>query len=66
MPFRIESDFPLESDWLPPDAFTQVYVSATEAIDVALEGVQDPAFQEVRVVDVETGVVVWRSTDEAD
>lgn len=49
MIYRIESDYPLTSDWLPATAF--------------IEGVDDPEEQEVRVICVETGEVVWRSTD---
>jgi len=31
---------------------------------MAIEGVDDPATEEVRVVDVATGTVVWRSTED--
>ena len=64
MTYRIEADFPLESDWLPERVFTQSYDSESAAIATAIEGVDDPAEQEVRVIRVETGEVVWRSTDE--
>jgi len=63
MHFRIESVFPLESDWLPATAFTQHYEDRSTAVATAIEGVEDPAEQEVCVVCVETGEVVWRSTD---
>jgi hypothetical protein len=62
--YRIESDFELESAWMPQSAFTTHYDSTSSAICVAIEGVDDPAEQEVRVVCVETNEVVWRSTDE--
>lgn len=65
MTYRIESDYPLESDWLPMDAFKQHYDSMDSAIATAIEGVEYPEDQEVRVVRVETGEVMWRSTDEA-
>lgn len=64
MTYRIESDFPLESDWLPKKAFKQHYDSMSSAVAIAIEGVEDPKETEVRVVCVETGLVVWRSTDE--
>ena len=63
MVFRIESDFPLTSDWLPADAFTRHYETNASAVAIAIEGVDDPDEQEVRVICVETGEVVWRSTD---
>jgi len=66
MSYRIESGFPLSleaSDWLPPHAFVMEHPS--QAAATAIEGVDDPAEQEVRVICVETGEVVWRSTDEA-
>jgi hypothetical protein len=62
--YRIESDVELSSDWLPPDAFTTVYASQPAAVATAIEGVDDPALDEVRVVDARTGQVVWRSTQQ--
>ncbi|MEF3193374.1 MAG: hypothetical protein K6346_04060 [Halothiobacillaceae bacterium] len=64
MSYRIESDFKLSSDWLPAKAFKQHYDSVGAAIATAIEGVDDPEEQEVRVICVETGEVVWRSTEE--
>ena len=64
MTYRIESDFPLASDWLPAKAFKTCYDSKSTAIAIAIEGVDDPAEQQVRVVCVETGEAVWCSTDE--
>jgi hypothetical protein len=62
--YRIESDLALSSDWLPSDAFSQIYTDSAMAVATAIEGVDDPAIEEVRVVDVCTGAVVWRSTDD--
>jgi hypothetical protein len=62
--YRIESDLVLSSDWLPSDAFSRTHEDRAAAIATAIEGVDDPAVQEVRVVDVGTGTVVWRSTDD--
>jgi hypothetical protein len=61
--YRIESDHKLTSDWLPAEAFTQIYDNSSLAVAAAIEGVDDPAVHEVRVICVETGEVVWRSTD---
>jgi len=62
--FRIESAFVLASDWLPASAFKVIYGDGALAIATAIEGVEDPSEQEVRVIDVATGSVVWRSTEE--
>lgn len=62
--YRIESDLTLSSDWLPSDAFSRTDTDRAVAVATAIEGVDDPAIQEVRVVDVCTGTVVWRSTDD--
>lgn len=64
MTYRIESYFPLNSDWLPAKAFKQHFNDRSDAQAMAIEGVDDPAEQAVRVVCVETGEVVWRSTEE--
>lgn len=63
MRYRIESNFELKSDWLPQDMFAHHFDDESDAIATAIEGVADPATQEVRVVCVETKEVVWRSTD---
>lgn len=62
--FRIESKFALVSDWLPKSAFTAIYDERSTAIATAIEGVDAPQEQEVCVVDISTGKVVWRSTEE--
>lgn len=63
MSYKIESKFKLSSEWLPAEAFSRTYSTSAEAVAIAIEGVDDPAEQEVLVVHVETGAV-WRSTDE--
>jgi len=62
--YWIESDLALSGDWLPPDAFSRVYEDCAAAVAMAIEGVDDPATEEVPVVDVATGTVVWRSTED--
>jgi hypothetical protein len=64
MGYRIESEYALHSDWLPAEAFTRVYPERSMAVAIAIEGVEDPAEQEVRVVNVETGEVVFKTTEE--
>lgn len=64
MKYRIESDFPLSSDFVAQKAFTQHYDDLPLAIATAIEGVWDPKEEEVRVVCVETGEVGWRSSEE--
>jgi hypothetical protein len=49
---------------LPASAFSAIYGDRGVAIATAIEGVDDPKEQEVRVIDVATGLVVWRSTEE--
>jgi len=63
MGYRIESDFKMESDWLPAAAFAQQHETQAGAIAMAIESVEDPREQEVRVTRVDTGEVVWRSTE---
>jgi hypothetical protein len=62
-PYRNESDVELSSEWLPASAFTTVYDSQSVAVATAIEGVDDPSVDEVRVVDTATGRVVWTSTE---
>ncbi len=62
--YRIEADVELSSDWLPASAFTMIYPTVEGAIPVAIEGVADAEIDEVRIVDVGTGRVAWRSTDD--
>ena len=64
MSYRIESNFQLESDCLPAEAFSQHYATLSAAVAIAIEGVNEPEEQEVRVICVETGDIVWRSTEE--
>lgn len=64
--YRIESDYSLKSDWLPATAFSRHDATESMAMATAIEGVDDPKEQEVRVVCIETGEVVWRSTEAED
>lgn len=64
MNYKIESDYPLNSDFVPKEYFKKIYTDRSAAVATAIEGVYDPSEQEVRVVCVETGDVIWRSTEE--
>lgn len=64
MKLRIEADFPLSGDWMAQKAFTQHVDYLPSAVATAIEGVCDPAEEELRVVCVETGEVAWRSIEE--
>jgi hypothetical protein len=48
--YRIESSHKLTSDWLPAAEFARVHNDRSAAVATAIEGVEDPAEQEVRVV----------------
>ena len=63
-PFRIDANVELHSDWLPDEVFSTIFDNRGTAVATAIEGVEDPETQEVRVVDTVSGEVVWRSTDE--
>jgi hypothetical protein len=64
MGYRIESDYKLSSDWIPENMFTKIHYDRSAAIATAIEGVDDPKNQEVRVIDVDTGEIVFKSTEE--
>ena len=64
MTYRIESDYPLSSDWLPASAFTAHYEDKSTAVATAIDGMDDPGEQEVRAIRIETGEVVWRSIED--
>lgn len=63
-PFRIDADVELHSDWLPGEVFAAVFDDRAMAVATAIEGVDDPELEEVRVICLATGEVVWRSTGE--
>jgi hypothetical protein len=62
MSYILKSEYKLESDWLPSSEFFRTFEHRSEAVATAIEGVDDPAGQQVLVVDVETGEIVWDST----
>lgn len=62
MPYVLKSEYKLESDWLPSSEFARTFEHRAEAVATAIEGVDDPAEQQVLVVDTETGKIAWDST----
>lgn len=63
MAFKIESDCEFDSDWIPKEKFKEIFTTKAEAVAMAIEAVDDPEIQEVRIIDVETGDVVCRTTE---
>jgi len=64
--YRMESSHKLESDWLPASAFSRAHDDCSTAVATAIEGVDEPAEQEVRVVCVETGEIVSQITNTSE
>lgn len=60
--FRIESRDPLTGSLLPSPDFNHLYRNASLAVAIAVKSVADPTCQEVRVVHVPSGEVVFKST----
>lgn len=59
--YRIESRYPLRSGLLPASLVKQTYADYSLAVAVAVKSVADPDVQEVRVVHVATGEIVFRT-----
>ena len=62
MPFgdyRIESTLPLFGSLLPLATFRRLYADRSLAVAVAVKSVSDPTRQQVRVVHVPTGEIVF-------
>jgi hypothetical protein len=57
--YRIESREPLLGKLLPPTLFRRLYADPSLAAAVAVKSVVDPTRQQVRVVDVDSGEIVF-------
>ena len=57
--YRIESRDPVDDSLLPSTDPNHLYASASLAVAVAVKSVSDPTVQEVRVVHIPTGEVVF-------
>lgn len=64
MPYRIIFDVEPESDWLPKSVFFSNFECLSDAIAVAIEGVDNPAEHDIRIIDSDTKMIVWRSCEE--
>lgn len=59
--YRIESRQPLGGRLLPPPSYSRLYANRSLAVAVAVKSVTDPSRQEVWVVHVPTGEIVFRT-----
>ena len=59
--YRIEHRDPVEGSLLPDSDFQHLYADASLAVAVAVKSVTDPSVQEVRVVHIPTGEVVFQT-----
>ncbi|WP_041388881.1 hypothetical protein [Polaromonas sp. JS666] len=60
--FRIESRDPLSGSLLPCSSFKPLYGNCSLAVAVAVKSVADPTRQQVRVVHVPSGEIVFQTT----
>ena len=63
--YRIESVFPLMGSLIPPTTFKQFYSDPSLAVAVAVKSVADPTRQQVQVVHVPSGEIVFQTTYES-
>jgi hypothetical protein len=63
--FRIESDVPFINRLLPSSLFHEVYGSWNVAVAVAAKCVTQPVGYEMRVVNLDSGEVVFRTHSHA-
>ena len=57
--YRIEREQALQGSLLPPDSFDELYVDRSLAVAMAIKSVQDPSREQVSVVHIATGEVVF-------
>lgn len=60
--YRIESRDPLTGRLLPPTTAKHLYADPSLAVAVAVKSVADPTRQEVRVVHIPSGEIVFRTS----
>jgi hypothetical protein len=59
--FRIESKFPLRNRLLPDSTFGESYQDMSVAVAIAVKSAAVPVGQEIKVVHVPSGEVVFRT-----
>lgn len=57
--YRIEHGDPVTGSLLPDSDFQHLYADASLAVAVAVKSVKDPSVQQVRVVHIPTGEIVF-------
>lgn len=60
--FRIESSDPLLGSLLPPAPLQRLYSDQSLAVAVAVKSLTDPTRQDIRVVHVPTGEIVFQTS----
>jgi hypothetical protein len=60
--YRIENVDPAKGSLLPPSSSNHVFADYSLAVAVAVKSVADPTRQEVRVVHIPSGEVVFRTS----
>ncbi|MEO8021935.1 hypothetical protein [Polaromonas sp.] len=60
--FRIESRDPLRGSLLPPASLQQLYTNQSLAVAVAVKSLTDPTRQDIRVVHIPSGEVVFQTS----
>ncbi len=60
--YRIESRGPLRGSLLPPASLKQLYTDPSLAVAVAVKSLTDPTRQDIRVVHVPSGEVVFQTS----
>lgn len=60
--YRIESRNDLKGSLIPSNDFQHLYTDPSLAVAVAVKSVADPTHQEVRVVHIPSGEIIFRTT----
>lgn len=63
--YRIERDPALQGGLLPPHSLGKYYADRSLAVAVAIKSLKDPTREQVRVVHIATGEVVFKTASEA-
>lgn len=61
--FRIESRTPLRGSLLPPASLQKIYTDQSLAVAVAVKSLTDPTRQNIRVVHIPSGEVVFQTSE---
>lgn len=61
--FRIESRGSLRGSLLPPASLQQLYTDRSLAVAVAVKSLTDPTRQDIRVVHIPTGEIVFQTSE---